>query len=73
MNLEEIRSSVEYLDACLRDIAERGQADEQEAFDAGIAERDRLAKLADRHAEIERLAALPGHTVAPSKIGRAHV
>ena len=29
MNLEEIRSSVEYLDACLRDIAERGQADDR--------------------------------------------
>jgi HK97 family phage major capsid protein len=66
MNLEEIRGSVEYLDACLRDITERGQADEQEAFDAGLVERDRLVKLAERHAEIERLASLPGHTVAPS-------
>lgn len=66
MNSQEIRDGVEYLDACLRDIAERGQADEQEAFDAGLVERDRLVKLAERHAEIERLASLPGHTVAPS-------
>lgn len=64
MNLDQLRSEVEYLDACLRDIAERGQSEEQDAFDAGIAERERLVALADRHAAIERNAQFPHLTVA---------
>jgi HK97 family phage major capsid protein len=69
MNPEEIRSSVEYLDACLHDIAERGDASEQDAFDAGIAERARLVALAERHAEIARLSQLPTHVEAPASAG----
>lgn len=69
MNPEEIRSSVEYLDACLHDIAERGDASEQDAFDAGIAERTRLLALAERHAEIARLSQLPTHVEAPVSAG----
>jgi HK97 family phage major capsid protein len=69
MNPEEIRSSVEYLDACLHDIAERGDASEQDAFDAGIAERARLVALAERHAEIARLSQLPTHVEAPASSG----
>jgi HK97 family phage major capsid protein len=65
MNIEQIRSEVEYLDACLRDITERGQIEEQEAFDAGIAERDRLMALADRHAQIARNAQFPHLTIDP--------
>ena len=66
MKIEEIRSSIDYLDACLRDIADRADVNEQDAFESGLAERNRLADLEQRHAEIARLASLPGHTEAPS-------
>jgi HK97 family phage major capsid protein len=66
MKMEELRSDIEFLDACLRDIADRADVAEQEAFDAGLAERTRLADLQKRHAEIARLAALPGHTEGPA-------
>lgn len=66
MDLNEARGQVEYLDACLRDIAERGLPEEQEAFDAGLAARDDIAKTIERHQRIADLAALPGHTEVPS-------
>lgn len=59
MNYEEIRDGVAYLDACLSDIAERGDEAEQDAFEAGIAERARLLQLAERHNEIAKLADVP--------------
>lgn len=59
MNIEEIRDGVAYLDACLAEIAERGDDAEQEAFEAGLAERARLMQLAERHAEIAKLADMP--------------
>jgi HK97 family phage major capsid protein len=59
MNPEEIRSAIEYLDACLNDITERASADEQEAFDEGIAERGRLLELLERHSRLSDLADVP--------------
>lgn len=66
MDLNEARGQVEYLDACLRDIAERGLPEEQEAFDAGLASRAEIAATIERHQHIADLAALPGHTEAPT-------
>ena len=59
MNINETRSAVEYLDACLRDIAERGLAEEQPEFDAGLVLRDDLVKTIERHEQIARLSGLP--------------
>lgn len=67
MNRDEIRSEIDYLDACLRDIADRGDATEQESFDAGLAERARLEQLFQRHAEIERLGSLPQNVEQPAR------
>jgi HK97 family phage major capsid protein len=66
MNIHETRSAVEYLDACLRDIAERGLAEEQEAFDAGLTLRDDLVKTIERHEQISKLASLPTHVEQPA-------
>lgn len=59
MNPMEIREAVEYIDECLRDITERGLADEQTAFEDGIAERARLIKLLERHDALAALAEVP--------------
>jgi HK97 family phage major capsid protein len=66
MNRDHITEAVEYLDACLHDIAERGNADEQPDFDAGIAERARLHATLKRYDDLESLASIPERTVAPS-------
>jgi len=66
-----LRESVEFLDACIRDLndtaAEREfTADEQGSFDSGLAERARLVALIARHDEVSRLAAVPGAAVSGS-------
>lgn len=78
---ESLAAEVEFLDACLADIHERaGDAALDEAtdaeFKAGVALRDEkraaLAKIEERHAELERLAAekpaniVPGSFHAPA-------
>lgn len=59
MGPEEIRSAVEYIDACLHDITERALPDEQDAFDEGLAERERLVSLLERHNRIAASAKIP--------------
>jgi len=61
---EEITAGVEYLDACIRNLnteaAEREfTADEQTAFDEGLAERARLVALLERHNRVASLSAVP--------------
>lgn len=61
-DIDTLRSEVEFLDACLRDIADRGDPDEQEAFDDGLAERKKITAAIDRHVEVanlERAAEVP--------------
>lgn len=66
MDINETRGQVEYLDACLRDIAERGLPEEQEAFDAGLATRAELVATLARHEQIADLASVPTRTELPT-------
>ena len=71
MTPDQIREGVEYLDACLRDIhtAAEGRAldaDEQTAFDAGLAERAQLIEQLERHNTIATLAEVPASVVTPA-------
>lgn len=80
---EEITAGVEYLDACIRNLnteaAEREfTADEQTAFDEGLAERARLVALLERHNRVASLSAVPaavesghGAITAPNVIVRS--
>jgi len=68
MDSKDLRAEVEYLDACLRDIAERGLPEEQEAFDAGLELRnekfeqaEKIEKRAAEVAELRSLAEKPAH------------
>lgn len=55
---------VEYLDACIRELNDQAAereftADEQESFDAGLAERTRLVDLIERHNRVASLSSVP--------------
>ena len=67
MNPQEIRAAIEYLDACIRQIHESAEgraleADEQTRFDDGLAERQRLVELLERHNTVASLASVPAAT-----------
>jgi HK97 family phage major capsid protein len=69
MSPDEIRAAIEYLDACLRQINDNAlnralDADEQSRWEAGLAERNRLAEQLERHHALAGLAANPGATTA---------
>lgn len=64
MDPEEIRNSIIWLDACLQEIhngaTDRAlNTDEQARWDAGVAERDRLQGLEDRHNALDRMSRRP--------------
>lgn len=66
MNPEEIRSSLEWLDACLQEIhngaVDRAlNADEQTRWNDGMAERNRLQGLLDRHNALQHMSRNPGN------------
>lgn len=64
MTVQELREAIDYLADCLRDIHQRGvdeerslSDDEQQAFDEGVAERDRLQGELDRAEHVEKMLA----------------
>lgn len=64
MTPDQIREAIEYLDACIRAIHEAAEgrsleADEQSRFDEGLAERQRLVELLERHNTVATLAQVP--------------
>lgn len=61
---DELRDQIDYLDACLRDMHQRAgdealSEDDQAAFDAGVAERERLNRLVARHNALAGLSDVP--------------
>lgn len=82
MNPDQIREAIEYLDAYLRAMPYDAEGsvrsmedDEQARFDAGLAERERLAALLDRHntvAALEPVASVRGDNPQPINVNRGH-
>src|SRR5690348_3779932 len=73
MNIDTLRSEIEALDAEIRSLhqTEEGELrefspEDQESFDAKQAGRAKKFALLERHEAIEKAAALPERTVAPS-------
>lgn len=67
MTPDQIREAIEYLDACIRAIHDGAEGrsldtDEQTRFDEGLAERQRLVELLERHNTVATLAAVPAAT-----------
>lgn len=62
MNREEIREAVDFLDACLDEMAERSlDPDEQARFDEGLALREQYAADLSRHETLAQRSQIPTH------------